>query len=217
MQVLIFRWRRRDFGRNSATSAPWRAADNVNPYETFETALTSSRHLRSLASPVLTPITTDFQRKSCTRSLLEVPYLRKTTLPRIPKQCQPLCWKLKQSGRSPLDGVVYVSAKLARSFSVFLPPSDAQQRRCEQNGLPQAPNTVEMDFGFNERISTFDESMMLEILEDQPSGEKEDEKMEASPVVPASDVSDYPDGGLAAWCVALGVSRLTISSSSQLC
>ena len=59
--------------------------------------------------------------------------------------------------------------------------------------------------------------MMLEILEDRPSGEKEDEKMEASPVVPASDASDYPDGGLAAWCIVLGVSQFSISSSFQLC
>ena len=89
--------------------------DNVNPYEMFEIALTSPRHLRSpfSASPV-----TDRCLK-CTS--------KRRHYPESPNQCQPLCWKLESLGQSPLDGV-YLLAKLAQCFSVFRPPSDAQQR-----------------------------------------------------------------------------------------
>jgi len=87
--------------------------------------------------------------------------------------------------------------------------------------LPQTPisalNTVEMDLELTEQVLIFDKPMSLDILENWPSGEKEDEKIEASPVVTAPDAVDYPDGGLAAWCVAFGVGQLTISSSSKLC
>ena len=51
-------------------------------------------------------------------------------------------------------------------------------------------------------------AMTLSIPEDGSLGGKEDET-EVSPVIFTSDVDDYPDGGLAAWSVVLGVSPLT--------
>jgi len=51
--------------------------------------------------------------------------------------------------------------------------------------------------------------MTLDIPESRPSEKKEDETA-ASSVDPESDVAgDYPDGGLAAWCVVLGVSPIS--------
>jgi hypothetical protein len=77
-------------------------------------------------------------------------------------------------------------------------------------------DAVEMGLGPNERTPTSDESMTLNIVEDQPLEEKEKEEGEeirVSPITTTSDVDDYPDGGLAAWCVVLGVSPPSISPS----
>ena len=88
--------------------------------------------------------------------------------------------------------------------------------RREQDG-PSADTDVdvEMDLESNGRTLT-SKSMTLDISEDRLSEKKEDE-IETSPVDPVSDAGDYPDGGLVAWCVVLGVSRFTISSSFQTC
>ena len=66
-------------------------------------------------------------------------------------------------------------------------------------------NTIEKGSGPNTRTPTSDESMTLNIVEGRPSDEKV-ELDEASPVVSAPGADDYPDGGLAAWCVVVGVS-----------
>ena len=52
--------------------------------------------------------------------------------------------------------------------------------------------------------------------EDGPSEGKEGE-IEAGPVTSEFDADDYPDGGLAAWSVVLGVNLLTIPSSFGVC
>ena len=68
-----------------------------------------------------------------------------------------------------------------------------------------ASNTGETDSASDERIPNSDESVTLNIVEDWPLGGKED-KTEVGPVISTPDVDDYPDGGLAAWSVVLGVS-----------
>jgi len=68
-----------------------------------------------------------------------------------------------------------------------------------------------MDLGPIERTPTSDGSVMLKFVEDRPVEEKEE--IEVSSALPTPDVDDYPDGGLAAWCIVLGVSPSTISSS----
>ena len=65
------------------------------------------------------------------------------------------------------------------------------------------------DLESKERVLTPGESTTSNIWEDRLSEKKEDEGIVASPVDPASDVGDYPDGGFAAWCVVLGVSQFT--------
>jgi len=55
---------------------------------------------------------------------------------------------------------------------------------------------------------------MLESVEDQQL-EKREEEIEINPAPPVPDVDDYPDGGLAAWSIVLGVSPSAISSPSQ--
>ena len=67
-----------------------------------------------------------------------------------------------------------------------------------------------MDLGPSERTPTSDGSVTLKFVEDRPSGEKEDVEIEASPVLSTPDLDDYPDGGLAAWSIVLGVSPSTI-------
>ena len=53
--------------------------------------------------------------------------------------------------------------------------------------------------------STSDGSLTLNIVEGQ-SLDGKTELNEANPVISTSDADDYPDGGLAAWCVVVGVS-----------
>ena len=53
--------------------------------------------------------------------------------------------------------------------------------------------------------STSDGSLTLNIVEGQSLDGKA-ELDEANPVISTSDADDYPDGGLAAWCVVVGVS-----------
>ena len=66
-------------------------------------------------------------------------------------------------------------------------------------------STVETGSGPNISISTSDGSLTLKIVEGRSLDEKT-ELDEASPAISASDADDYPDGGLAAWCVVVGVS-----------
>jgi len=83
--------------------------------------------------------------------------------------------------------------------------------------LTSTLNTAEIGLESNERVLTSDESMTLDALESRPSETKEDKEIEVSSVVStpgASDI-DYPDGGLAAWCVVLGVSQMAILASSS--
>lgn len=72
-----------------------------------------------------------------------------------------------------------------------------------------------MGLKLGERVPTYDGSVTLDAVDDQTLEEKvEDEGIEIGPVLPTPDGDDYPDGGLAAWCVVLGVSSLAISSES---
>ena len=60
-------------------------------------------------------------------------------------------------------------------------------------------DSVEMDGLESQKQST----STLNILEDSPPKDKE---AKISPIVARSiQVDDYPDGGLAAWCIVLGV------------
>ena len=55
---------------------------------------------------------------------------------------------------------------------------------------------------------TSDGSVTLNTLEPiLPSEKKKYEETVTSPVAPTPGEDDYPDGGFAAWCVVLGVSR----------
>ena len=67
-----------------------------------------------------------------------------------------------------------------------------------------------MDLGPSERTPTSDGSVTLKYVEDRPLDEKDEEIIEASPIFCTPDLDDYPDGGLAAWSVVLGVSPPTI-------
>jgi len=69
-----------------------------------------------------------------------------------------------------------------------------------------------MDLEPSERTPTSDGSMMLKFVEGRSLEEKEE--IEVSSALPTPDVDDYPDGGLAAWCIVLGVSPSAMSSSS---
>jgi len=74
--------------------------------------------------------------------------------------------------------------------------------------------TVGLGSRTSELTPASDGPMMLKVVEDRLSEEKErGEEIEVSPVLTTSDVDDYPDGGLAAWSIVLGVSPSTISSS----
>ena len=66
-------------------------------------------------------------------------------------------------------------------------------------------NTLEMGSRPTISTSTSDGSLTLNIVEGRSLDEKT-ELDEANPVISTSDVDDYPDGGLAAWCVVVGVS-----------
>ena len=76
-------------------------------------------------------------------------------------------------------------------------------------------NTVATGSGLNASTPTSDGSLTLNIVEGRPLDEKA-ESDEASPVISTSDADDYPDGGLAAWCVVVGVSPLSVSSSFKI-
>ena len=68
-----------------------------------------------------------------------------------------------------------------------------------------------MDSESNDRVRTSKisgESTALNSPQDRPSEKNEDEESIASPVAPTPGPGDFPDGGFAAWCVVLGVSRL---------
>lgn len=82
-----------------------------------------------------------------------------------------------------------------------------------QQTLTSASNTPEVDLKSNEDVLASNKSAASN---DQPSEKKEDEETEVSPVAPAPGPGDFPDGGFAAWSVAVGVSRFTISSSVQI-
>lgn len=64
---------------------------------------------------------------------------------------------------------------------------------------------VETDLESSHQVQISDEATTLHSLESQLS-EKKDEKTEAGPVSPAPVADDFPDGGLVAWLVVLGVS-----------
>lgn len=73
---------------------------------------------------------------------------------------------------------------------------------------------VGMDSGASELTPTSDGSVMSKFVEDRPLEEKEETG--TSPVLTTSDVDDYPDGGLAAWSIVLGVSPPIISLSFEV-
>jgi len=78
-------------------------------------------------------------------------------------------------------------------------------------------NTAEVDLESNERVLASDESMTLDAPESRPSETKEGKEIETSPVTvstPGASDIDYPDGGLAAWCVVLGVSQMAVLAFS---
>lgn len=77
-----------------------------------------------------------------------------------------------------------------------------------------APNTIEMNPDSNEHRLTPAESATMKIPEDRPLEEKE-EDVEVCPEITTNPMDDCPDGGLAAWCVVLGVSESTISLPSR--
>jgi len=75
-------------------------------------------------------------------------------------------------------------------------------------------STIEMGSELSDRALTSlasDDSMTLNTPEVQPSEKKEYEETAASKVALTPGVDDYPDGGVTAWCVVLGVSRLNHS------
>jgi len=75
-------------------------------------------------------------------------------------------------------------------------------------------STIEVGSELSDRALTglaSDDSITLNISEVRPSEKKEYEETVASQVTPTPDADDYPDGGVAAWCVVLGVSRLNHS------
>ena len=73
-----------------------------------------------------------------------------------------------------------------------------------------------MDSGTRELTPTSDGSTMLKFIESGPLEEKGEEEIGAGPILTTPDVDDYPDGGLAAWSIALGVSLSTISSPFEI-
>ena len=73
-------------------------------------------------------------------------------------------------------------------------------------------NTVETGSGPTISISTSDGSLTLNIVEGR-SLDGKTELDEDSPVITTSDADDCPDGGLAAWCVVVGVSSFSVSSA----
>lgn len=75
-----------------------------------------------------------------------------------------------------------------------------------QQSVMYTPNTAETGSGSNERGLTSTESVAAKVSEDRLS-EKEKEDVEASPAILVGAVDDYPEGGFAAWCVVLGVSK----------
>jgi len=69
-----------------------------------------------------------------------------------------------------------------------------------------------MDLESNDRVPTglpSEESTAFNSPVDRLSEKKEDEETVASPVTtPTPGADDFPDGGLVAWCVVVGVSQL---------
>jgi hypothetical protein len=75
-----------------------------------------------------------------------------------------------------------------------------------------APNATELGLDQNEHSLTSDESMTF----GEGSSEEKEGEIGVSPAIPTSNLDDYPDGGLAAWCVISGVSQLAISLSFEV-
>jgi len=70
-----------------------------------------------------------------------------------------------------------------------------------------------MDLGTTELTPASDGSVMVKSVEDRQLEKKEEE---INPVPPTPDVDDYPDGGLAAWSIVLGVGGSAIPSSFKV-
>lgn len=64
---------------------------------------------------------------------------------------------------------------------------------------------AETDVESNNKVQTFDSSATLHNLGNRLS-EKRDEEAKAGSISPTLDPDGFPDGGLAAWLVVLGVS-----------
>ena len=72
-------------------------------------------------------------------------------------------------------------------------------------------STIEMGSESTDRALSglaSDDSITLSTPEVRPSEKKEYEETVPSKVAPTPDADDYPDGGVTAWCVVLGVSKL---------
>jgi len=109
----------------------------------------------------------------------------------------------------------FISQWSPTSLSLFSIPHHPSPPDHENKMAPQQPpmstsSTVALDG----RIPT-SEFVTLNIVEDEPLGGKEDET-EVGPVIPTPDADDYPDGGLAAWSVVMGVSPLTDPQSFRV-
>jgi len=87
------------------------------------------------------------------------------------------------------------------------PPDRGNEMALQRKPMPTS-NTDETGLGSDGRIPNSDESVTLNVVEDEPLGGKEDQTKLGS-VTSTLDVDDYPDGGLAAWSVVFGVSLLT--------
>lgn len=78
------------------------------------------------------------------------------------------------------------------------------------------PGFIEASPEPNEWRQTSDGSVTVSIPDDRPSEKKEEEDLEVAPVIPKSEADDCPDGGFAAWCIVLGVSKLAILSALNI-
>ena len=74
-----------------------------------------------------------------------------------------------------------------------------------RQSLVSTLSPTETDVESNHQVQTSDESATLHSLESRLP-ERIDEKTKAGPVSPALDTDGFPDGGLVAWLVVLGVS-----------
>ena len=72
-----------------------------------------------------------------------------------------------------------------------------------QQQSPSRQGTTPVDF--HGRASLSDESRTVIAAEGRPSEGKEGGGIKAGLTISTLEVNDYPDGGLGAWCVVLGV------------